>query len=78
MLGTKMRAIFRRKRGRVSFELYWALTNSTCPVNPAAILESFRHYMKQECSKAGRAEFVGIFEAHLKALLLLGYGAVVG
>ena len=66
MLGTKMRAMFQRKRGRDLFDLYWALTKSTSPVDPAAIIESFQHYMKQEGTKAGRAEFVGILEAHLK------------
>ena len=66
MLGTKMRAMFQRKRGRDLFDLYWALTKSTRPVNPPAIIESFQHYMKQEGTKAGRAEFVGILEAHLK------------
>lgn len=66
MLGTKMRAMFQRKRGRDLFDLYWALTKSTTPVNPSAIIESFQHYMKQEGTRAGRAEFVGILEAHLK------------
>jgi predicted nucleotidyltransferase component of viral defense system len=66
MLGTKMRAMFQRKRGRDLFDLYWALTKSAKPVDPAAIIKSFQHYMKQEGTKAGRAEFVGILEAHLK------------
>jgi predicted nucleotidyltransferase component of viral defense system len=66
MLGTKMRAMFQRTRGRDLFDLYWALTKSTSPVDPSAIIESFQHYMKQEGTKAGRAEFVGILEAHLK------------
>ena len=66
MLGTKMRAMFQRKRGRDLFDLYWALTKSTSPVDPSGIIESFQHYMKQERTTAGRAEFVGIFEAHLK------------
>jgi predicted nucleotidyltransferase component of viral defense system len=66
MLGTKMRAMFQRKRGRDLFDLYWALTKSTSLVDPPAIIESFQHYMKQEGTKAGRAEFVGILEAHLK------------
>src|SRR3989304_3232232 len=66
MLGTKMRAMFQRKRGRDLFDLYWALTKSPSPVDPAAIIASFQHYLKQEGTKAGRAEFVGILEAHLK------------
>jgi len=66
MLGTKLRAMFQRKRGRDLFDLYWALTKSTSPVDPSAIIKSFQHYMRQEATKAGRAEFVGILEAHLK------------
>jgi predicted nucleotidyltransferase component of viral defense system len=66
MLGTKMRAMFQRKRGRDLFDLYWALTKSAKPVEPAAIIESFQHYMKQEGTTAGRAEFVAILDAHLK------------
>ena len=66
MLGTKLRAMFQRKRGRDLFDLYWALTKSPSPVDPSAIIESFQHYMKQEGTKAGRSEFVGILEAHLK------------
>lgn len=66
MLGTKMRAMFQRKRGRDLFDLYWALTKSPMPVDPAAIIASFEHYLKQEGTKAGRAEFIGILEDHLK------------
>jgi predicted nucleotidyltransferase component of viral defense system len=65
MLGTKMRAMFQRKRGRDLFDLYWALTKSPTPVDPSAIIESFQHYMKQEGTTAGRAEFVEILEEHL-------------
>jgi predicted nucleotidyltransferase component of viral defense system len=65
MLGTKMRAMFQRKRGRDLFDLYWALTKSPTPVDPAAIIASFEHYLKQEGTKAGRAEFVGILNGHL-------------
>ena len=66
MLGTKMRAMFQRKRGRDLFDLYWALTKSTSLVDPSGIIESFQHYMKQEGTKVGRAAFVGILEAHLE------------
>ncbi len=66
MLGTKMRAMFQRKRGRDLFDLYWALTKSPTSVDPAAIIASFEHYLKQEGTKAGRAEFIGILDNHLK------------
>jgi len=65
MLGTKMRALFQRRRGRDLFDLYWALTKTPAPVKPAAIIETFQHYMKQEGTKASRAEFIEILETHL-------------
>jgi len=66
MLGTKMRAMFQRKRGRDLFDLYWALTQSPRPVTPADIVASFQHYMKQEGTIAGRDEFIDILRDHLK------------
>ena len=65
MLGTKMRALFQRRRGRDLFDLYWALTLANPPVDPAGIIESFQHYLRQEGNTAGRAEFIGILESHL-------------
>jgi predicted nucleotidyltransferase component of viral defense system len=66
MLGTKMRAMFQRRRGRDLFDLYWAMTKSESRIDLSAIIESFQHYMKQEGTRANRAEFIGILEAHLK------------
>jgi predicted nucleotidyltransferase component of viral defense system len=65
MLGTKLRALFQRKRGRDLFDLYWALTLANPPVDPAAVIESFQYYLRQEASAAGRAEFIGILDSHL-------------
>jgi predicted nucleotidyltransferase component of viral defense system len=65
MLGTKLRALFQRRRGRDLFDLYWALTLAKPPVVPANIIESFQHYLELEGSVAGRAEFVAILDAHL-------------
>ncbi len=65
MLGTKLRALFQRKRGRDLFDLYWALTKATPAVQPAAVIESFQHYLQQEGAVAGRAEFLGILDGHL-------------
>ena len=65
MLGTKLRALFQRRRGRDLFDLYWALTMSKPAVDPVAVIASFQHYLRQEGSTAGRAEFAAILEAHL-------------
>ncbi len=66
MLGTKMRALFQRKRGRDLFDLYWALSNSRTTLNIEAIIESFQHYLRQEGTNASRLEFIGILESYLK------------
>jgi len=65
MLGTKMRALFQRRRGRDLFDLYWALKEANPAVDPALVVDSFIHYLKQEGTKAGRADFVGILDGHL-------------
>jgi predicted nucleotidyltransferase component of viral defense system len=65
MLGTKLRALFQRRRGRDLFDLYWALSLAKPPVVPAKIIESFQHYLKLEGSFAGRAEFIALLDAHL-------------
>ncbi len=45
MLGTKLRALFQRRRGRDLFDVYWALTKADPPVRPQAVVESFRFYL---------------------------------
>jgi predicted nucleotidyltransferase component of viral defense system len=65
MLGTKMRALFQRKRGRDLFDLYWALTKATPEVDPVIVIDSFRHYLEQEGGSAARAEFIVILDSHL-------------
>jgi predicted nucleotidyltransferase component of viral defense system len=64
MLGTKMRALFQRKKGRDLFDLYWALTTeSLLPVTVDDIVSAFQHYMREEDTKVPRAEFI----AHLRS-----------
>jgi len=65
MLGTKMRALFQRRRGRDLFDLYWALAYKTANVKPSLVVESFLHYLHAEGSRAGRGEFMTILDSHL-------------
>lgn len=66
MLGTKMRAMFQRRKGRDLFDLYWALTApSTLPVSIDDVVDAFQHYMLEEGTRVARAEFV----AHLHSCL---------
>ncbi|HLB50190.1 MAG TPA: nucleotidyl transferase AbiEii/AbiGii toxin family protein [Anaerolineales bacterium] len=66
MLGTKMRAMFQRKKGRDLFDLYWALSSrSALPVSIDEIVDAFRHYMREEETVVPRAEFV----THLRSCM---------
>jgi predicted nucleotidyltransferase component of viral defense system len=65
MLGTKLRALFQRCRGRDLFDLYWAMTRANPPVRPGEVIESFQYYLRQEGSTAGRKEFVRLLRSHL-------------
>ncbi len=65
MLGTKMRALFQRRRGRDLFDLYWALEHGTSPVDSAAVVDSFLYYLRQEGSQAGREEFITTLDSHV-------------
>lgn len=65
MLGTKMRALFQRRRGRDLFDLYWALTKAGTPVDPVEIIELFLYYLQQEGTVATRDEFIGLLQSHL-------------
>jgi len=65
MLGTKIRALFQRRRGRDLFDLYWALEHATQPIDAARVIESFLYYLRAEGTQAGREEFCAILDAHL-------------
>jgi predicted nucleotidyltransferase component of viral defense system len=58
LLGTKMRALFQRVKGRDIFDLYWALLNANPAVDPQAVIGSFQHYLSQEGAVPKRRDFV--------------------
>ena len=66
MLGTKMRALFQRRRGRDLFDLYWALEHLREAVNPERVTECFLFYLQKEGGAAGRQEFLEILDRHLQ------------
>jgi len=55
LLGTKLRALYQRKKGRDLFDLAAALDATT--VDPARIVEAFTAYMKNEGKHVTRALF---------------------
>jgi predicted nucleotidyltransferase component of viral defense system len=55
LLGTKVRALYQRKKGRDLFDLWKALLEAK--VDPAVIINCFLRYMEHEGHKVSRAEF---------------------
>ncbi|HEY8368234.1 MAG TPA: nucleotidyl transferase AbiEii/AbiGii toxin family protein [Thermodesulfobacteriota bacterium] len=63
LLGTKLRALHERKKGRDLFDLSMALTKHA--PDPSDIVECFRRYLEQEGKHVSRAEFERSFAAKL-------------
>ena len=63
MLGTKMRALFQREKGRDLFDLHRAITSRK--VKHGEIIRAFQHYMSEEETVVPRKEF----EEHLDRCL---------
>jgi predicted nucleotidyltransferase component of viral defense system len=55
LLGTKVRALYQRKKGRDLFDLWKAFTCTE--LNPEQIISCFLKYMEHEGHKVSRAEF---------------------
>jgi len=55
LMGTKMRALYQRKKGRDLFDLWMA--NKEIGIHPDRVVGSFRHYMEHEGHKVSRAEY---------------------
>ena len=49
LLGTKLRALYQRRKGRDLFDLYWALKNQT--VNTEKLVHCYKAYMKFSVDK---------------------------
>jgi predicted nucleotidyltransferase component of viral defense system len=61
LLGTKLRALYQRKKGRDLFDLWHAST--VLDVSPEAIVSCFLKYMEHEGHQVSRAEFeLNLFE----------------
>jgi predicted nucleotidyltransferase component of viral defense system len=55
LLGTKMRALYQRKKGRDLYDLWLALNSTDC--DPDRVVECFRRYMDHDGAAVSRAEF---------------------
>lgn len=55
LLGTKLRALYQRRKGRDLFDLWLGLTAGKA--NPSAIVESFQKYMSDPALSVTQDEF---------------------
>jgi len=56
LLGTKMRALYQRRKGRDLFDIWFAMQQSN--VDPNAIIEAWNFYMKEEGNNVTQKEFL--------------------
>lgn len=54
MLGTKLRALYQRKKGRDLFDLF--IVGRGASVSPARVVDSFRRYLEHSGLAVSRAE----------------------
>jgi predicted nucleotidyltransferase component of viral defense system len=55
LMGTKMRALFQRRKGRDLFDLWLCLSQAR--INPQAVVECLLHYLEQEQHPVSRAQY---------------------
>jgi predicted nucleotidyltransferase component of viral defense system len=63
LLGTKMRALYQRKKGRDLFDLWWALQHGA---DPERITTCFARYMRESGHRVSRAQFERNLAAKIK------------
>lgn len=56
LLGTKMRALYQRRKGRDLFDMWFAMTQTD--VNMERIIAAWNFYMKQEDNRVSKKEFL--------------------
>jgi len=69
LLGTKMRALYQRKKGRDLYDLWIALASGEADSN--RIVECFEHYMSRNEATVSRAEFEANVSAKLTSEVFL-------
>lgn len=64
LLGTKLRALYQRKKGRDLFDLWYAATQKT--LDYEKIVEIWKHYMNEEGHSVAQTEFISNVEAKVQ------------
>ena len=70
LLGTKLRALYQRKKGRDLYDLWLALTS--LEVDDAKVVDCFQRYLKHEGLAVSRAEFEENLDSKLRNRSFLG------
>lgn len=70
LLGTKLRALYQRRKGRDLYDLYKALT--TTAVDPNAVVHCFHQYMKAEDSTISQQQFISNMDEKMGNTAFLG------
>lgn len=60
LLGTKMRAMYQRSKGRDLFDMWYAITKAG--VDPSRISEAWKFYMEQEDNSISKQDFIDNME----------------
>ncbi len=55
LLGTKLRALYQRKKGRDLFDLWFAFKNNSC--NPKRVVKCFKKYIEHSKTSISKTEF---------------------
>lgn len=70
LLGTKLRALYQRKKGRDLFDLWYAMSEKELDANK--IITIWKHYMHEEDQQVSQAEFLQNMEEKIRAPDFLG------
>jgi predicted nucleotidyltransferase component of viral defense system len=70
LLGTKMRALYQRRKGRDLFDLHYAIIQTNA--DPGKIIHAWKHYMKQEGNTVSQLEFIDNMEKKMTDKDFLG------
>jgi len=64
LLGTKMRALYQRKKGRDLFDMWYAITQTNVNINK--IIEAWKFYMEREENTITKQEFLDNMEKKIE------------
>ncbi len=70
LLGTKMRALYQRRKGRDLFDMWFAITQTD--VDPSSVIEAWKFYMEEEENSVTQKEFLDNLEKKIADQVFIG------